>query len=271
MAESDRAHLGGESEVVQSSSQIGDLDRFFDLALDMLCIASGDGYFKRLNPAFHETLGWTLEEMLTTPYLDYVHPDDIESTKAEVVRQMEAGERVLHFENRYRHRDGSYRILAWRSVPQPGGLMYAVARDVTEVRRQERELLEKNLDLEQFTRAVAHDLRSPLRAIGSYAQILIDDVGKDLTVQARADLGRIVANADKMAKTFDGLLRFSRAGIQELDKRAVQVQNLVEEIVRDQSQSESGNRVDFRIGPMAPAIADPQLLHIVLTNLIPTP
>ena len=112
-------------------------DRFFTLSLDMLCIANADGYFERISPAFTRTLGWSAEEILARPYLDLVHPDDRAATLRAVERQIAGGEEVLHFENRYQHKDGSWRVLDWRSAPHPDGLMYAVARDVTERKQGE--------------------------------------------------------------------------------------------------------------------------------------
>ncbi len=115
-------------------------DRFFNLSLDLLCISSGDGYFKRVSPAVTDILGWTVPEFLAQPYIDLVHPDDQAATLREVERQVVRGEKVLQFENRYRHKDGSWRILSWRSVPQPDGLMYAIARDVTQRKAAEAAL-----------------------------------------------------------------------------------------------------------------------------------
>ncbi len=112
-------------------------DRFFSLSLDLLCISSGDGYFKRVSPAVTDILGWTMEEFLARPYLEQIHPDDRAASLREVERQLTGGQRVLQFENRFRHKDGSWRTLSWRSVPQPGGLMYAIARDVTDAKRNE--------------------------------------------------------------------------------------------------------------------------------------
>jgi PAS domain S-box-containing protein len=117
-----------------------DRDRFFSLSIDLLCVSHADGYFKRLNPAFRETLGWDLEEMLTRPYIEFVHPDDIEATWREVERQVKNSEPVLRFQNRYLHKDGTYRWLSWTSVPQPGGFMYGSARDVTELRHAQEAL-----------------------------------------------------------------------------------------------------------------------------------
>lgn len=112
-------------------------DRFFELSLDVLCVANANGYFQRINAAFSQTLGWSDAEILARPFIDFVHPDDRAATLREVERQVIASEPVLQFENRYQHKDGSWRVLSWRSVPQPGGLMFATARDVTAAKQAE--------------------------------------------------------------------------------------------------------------------------------------
>jgi PAS domain S-box-containing protein len=140
-----------------------ELERFFSLSLDFLCIASADGYFKRVSPAVTDILGWSVKEFLSRPFMEFVHPDDHAATTREVERQVVAGEKVLHFENRYRHKDGSWRVLAWRSMPQPDGLMYATARDVTELRDAERMLedkvRERTDELAQVNESLQHSER----------------------------------------------------------------------------------------------------------------
>ncbi len=109
-----------------------ELDRFFSLSLDMMCVAGFDGYFKRLNPAWQRVLGYTNEELLSRPYLEFVHPDDRTPTATEAGR-LSSGQRVMAFENRYRAKDGRYRWLEWASVPYPDEqVIYAAARDITE-------------------------------------------------------------------------------------------------------------------------------------------
>lgn len=117
-------------------------DTFFHLSVDMLCIADMGGVFKQINKAWEKTLGHTIEELTAVPFLEFVHPDDYEATQKEMKR-LERGEDVLDFRNRYRCRDGTYRWLSWKAHSQPErGLIYAVARDVTEAVRADEELAE---------------------------------------------------------------------------------------------------------------------------------
>ena len=116
-----------------------DLDHFFELSLDMLCIASTDGYFKRLNPAFSQILGWTRTELLERPFWDFIHPDDQADTEAEI-QKLAQGEQTIYFEHRFETRVGDYKWLAWTACPSPDGLLYAAARDVT-AQKETREAL----------------------------------------------------------------------------------------------------------------------------------
>lgn len=118
-----------------------ELDHFFTLSLDLLCIADTDGYFLRLNPEWERTLGYPLAELEGRQYLDFVHPDDLQST-LDAVAQLDQQRELLNFENRYRCKDGSYRWIEWRASPR-GKLIYAAARDIT-VRKQAEQALEES-------------------------------------------------------------------------------------------------------------------------------
>jgi PAS domain S-box-containing protein len=116
-----------------------ELERVFTLSLDLLCIAGFDGYFKRLNPSWERTLGYTEHELLSRPFLELVHPEDRAQTTS-ALDVLGEGQELIEFENRYVCRDGSVRWFEWTSRPVPEqGLIYAVARDVTDRKRGEAE------------------------------------------------------------------------------------------------------------------------------------
>ncbi len=114
-------------------------DRFFNLSMDMFCIAGFDGYFKQLNPAWEKILGWSAQELLAKPWLEFVHPEDRPSTQVASAVLFQ-GDIIRTFENRYLCQDGSYRWLSWNSISVPEeGKIFAVARDITEQKEAEHE------------------------------------------------------------------------------------------------------------------------------------
>ena len=117
-----------------------ELDELFTLSLDLVCIAGFDGYFKRINPAWEKVLGIPTEELLSRPFLDFVHPDDREATLAEM-KYIGAGHVTFSFENRYRCADGTYIWMLWNATPSVDQKrVFAVARDITLRKRAERRL-----------------------------------------------------------------------------------------------------------------------------------
>jgi PAS domain S-box-containing protein len=132
-----------------------ELDRFFTLSLDMLCIAGFDGYFKRVNPAWGRALGYSQAELLSRPIMDFVHPDDREATSAELKKQAD-GRPVVYFENRYLHKDGTLRWLLWTSTPFcEQQVVYGAGRDITERKAAEETLASYARDLEKTHREMA--------------------------------------------------------------------------------------------------------------------
>ncbi len=124
------------------TDEVEDLSQIFAMAMDMLCIADiNTATFIKVNPAFTEILGYSEEELLNSPFFDFIHPDDIDETLTVVQDQLRKGAKVINFENRYRCKDGSYRWLSWVSHPNvEKGVTYAVARDITEMKQKEKAL-----------------------------------------------------------------------------------------------------------------------------------
>ena len=136
-----RRSVGDLSKSIRERRLIeNEVDQLFDLSLDLFCIAGFDGYFKRVNPSWEQTLGISKEELLSRPYIDFVHPDDREATLGEA-KKIGEGAVTFSFENRFRCADGTYCWLLWNATPRPEQkLIFAVARDITVRKRAERRL-----------------------------------------------------------------------------------------------------------------------------------
>jgi len=114
-------------------------ERFFDLSIDMLCCLDFNGHFKKLSPSWEQTLGYSRAELMSRPFIEFVHPDDRERTLAQNAT-VRGGGQALGFENRYRCKDGSYRWLRWNARPDTSwSVIYSVARDITDSKRAEEE------------------------------------------------------------------------------------------------------------------------------------
>ncbi len=203
----DRIGTGGESRYVgvivdPASNGRGRYwsDEFFDLSLDLLSVATVDGRFIRLNPAWRATLGYPLAELMARPYLSFVHPDDQETTRA-AMDDLAVGDQVTSFENRYRAADGSYRVLEWTAKPVAGrDIIMAAAHDVTRRHHIEAQLRatrdradEASRYKSEFLSRMSHELRTPLNSIIGFSQLLQMD---DLT--------------DEQAENIDAIQRSSR-------------------------------------------------------------
>jgi PAS domain S-box-containing protein len=114
-------------------------ERFFDISIDLLCFLDFSGYFKRLSPSWEATLGFTRAELMSKPFIEFVHPDDRART-LEQNRRVRDGGQARAFENRYLCRDGSFRWLMWNAAPDGDRkVIYSVARDITDRKRADEE------------------------------------------------------------------------------------------------------------------------------------
>lgn len=158
-AEGEMDHVLGVTQDITDRRRLEeDLERFFSTSNDMHCVATLDGYFEKLNAAWERVLGWSREELMERPYLDFVHPDDREVTLG-AAAQLADGDEVVAFENRYRRRDGGYAWMRWNAVADPEReRVYASARDVTQQRERERELRYRTTLLERTVESAQHGI-----------------------------------------------------------------------------------------------------------------
>ncbi len=148
-------------------------DRFFAASIDMLCFLDFSGYFKRINPAWERTLGYTCKELMSRPFIEFVHPDDRERTLKQNA-QVRGGGQAIAFENRYLCKDGSFRWFRWNAAPDSfERVIYSVARDITDSKKaeEEREQLVSEL---QAALAEVKTLREIL-PLCSYCRKIRDD------------------------------------------------------------------------------------------------
>jgi PAS domain S-box-containing protein len=166
------------------------LERFFNLSPDILCIAGYDGYLKKVNPALANLLGYSIDELLNIPIINLIHEDDRKLT-SKFRNKLKLKIPLLNFENRYLTKDGKIVWLSWTSISEEeNNLIYAVAKDITHIKKleEERNLLLKNItklnaDLKKFTYMVSHDLRSPVSNVISLFELL--DLSKIMDLETR--------------------------------------------------------------------------------------
>ncbi len=209
-------------------------DQLFALSADLIGVASFDGHFRRVNPSWSSTLGWTSEELTACPSLDFVHPDDLERTIA-AGSTLASGANVSRFQNRYRTKNGEYRWLEWTAVPLLAEkLIYCIGRDVTDAKAAEesKATLEKRLVVADRMASVgtlaagaAHEINNPLAYVTANLDLVVEEIrtlsGGSPSARMK-DLEEMVLEAregaERVRKIVRGLKTFSRA---EEERRGV--------------------------------------------------
>jgi len=266
--------VGLSVDITEHNKAVEELDRFFKATLALLCTADLNGYFTKINPAFEKILGYSKKELLEKPFLDYVHPDDIESTLAEM-KQLEKGSPTLNFNNRYLCKDGSYKWLNWLSVPH-NKVIYASAIDITELKDNEQkmelllhELERSNQDLEQFAYVSSHDLQEPLRKIKNYGELFVAKYGSQLDEGASRYMDIITRAAGRMQTLIDDLLEFSRINTKGKDPEKTDMNNVLANVLDNLEYSIKTNNAQINtIGNLPEIDADESQMAQVFQNLI---
>ena len=269
-----------------------ELDAFFNLSLDLLCVAGFDGYFLRLNPTWTQVLGFAESELRVAPFLDFVHPDDRAETVA-ATSQLMTGARVINFENRYRTRDGSYRWLEWNAAPSVDhGVVYAAARDITDRKRADEALKRSAENLTQLVRELetarqkaeaaaiakgeflanmSHEIRTPMNAIIGMTGLALQTT---LGPRQREYIRTANESAEALLTVLNDILDVSKieAGRLALDLVPFSLRDTVEEAVKLFGPRAHEKRLELvcHILPDVPEslVGDPGRLRQVLVNLV---
>jgi PAS domain S-box-containing protein len=261
--------------------------RFFELSRDLLFTAR-DGYFVDVNPAWEQTLGWTREQLLSRPFVEFLHPDDRDRTAAHAT-SLTGREKADAFQNRCLSVNGDGRWVSWSSRRDDDGLIYARGADITERKQLEAERLaaatqlaaahdqleekaaelhRSNAELEQFAYVASHDLAEPLRSISGFSQFLLADYSDRLDDEGREYLGFITDGAGRMRALIDGLLLYSRVGREKPALEQVAIDGLVDDVLQGLHAAIDESGAIVSRGALPTVRADQRELARVFQNLI---
>ncbi|MGY4520727.1 PAS domain S-box protein [Thermostichus sp. MS-CIW-30] len=263
-------------DITARKSAEAELEQFFSVALDLLCIADAQGYFRRLNRAWETTLGYSLQELQSRPFLEWVHPEDVPATQA-AMQQLIEEEQLDHFVNRYRTQDGSYRFIEWRAS-LAGSLFYAAGRDITLAKLAEEQMKAAKEAAEAASRAkseflatISHEIRTPINAILGMTSLLLDT---SLDPQQQDWVQTIRYGGEVLLNLINDILDFSKIESQKLELEEIpfSLPQLVEELLdlmAAQAQSKDLELVAW-VDPSLPPtlIGDPNRLRQILANLL---
>ncbi len=222
------------------------LDPFFDLSMDYLCVAGYDGYFRKINPAFVNLLGYSEEELFSTMICDFIYEEDRGLT-ASHRKSLINNRPLLDFENRYVCKSGELVWLHWTSIPMPDQqLVYAIAKNVTHKKNLESErvshvahLSEINKQLKQLNYTTSHDLRSPVNNLLYLAEILGDKNNKPEDTEKILDYIKLSAEGLKTSldSYVDALKENEGANVHlgevYFDRILEKVQGSISSLIRD--------------------------------------
>ncbi|MFT4056430.1 MAG: PAS domain S-box protein [Novosphingobium sp.] len=261
-------HTEIEAQKQAEAAFAQDRDRLWTISRDLMLVCDFEGVITAVNPSGERLLGWHEGEMLGQRIASFVHPDDLEATAAEVAK-LASGRRTIAFENRYRTRDGDFRLIAWTAVPDDRRI-HAIGRDITEQRAIE-EALRQSQKMEavgQLTGGIAHDFNNLLQGITGSLDMMHARLAQGRTQDLERWLGGARTSAERAAALTHRLLAFSRR--QPLDPRPVRSNPLIASM-EDMLRRTLGEHIELGFvlaGGLWLTRCDPNQLESAILNLV---
>jgi PAS domain S-box-containing protein len=242
------------------------------------------------NRGAEKVFGYTASEMVGTSIMRLI-PADRQDEEEHILKKIRRGESLERFETHWQTKDGRLINISVTISPIKDATgkvigVSKVARDISDLKAVEKKIRQLNAELEQrvvertkqlqaankelksFSYSVSHDLRSPLRHVMAFVEMLRQDAGPSLSEQSLGHLGMISKSAKQMGDLIDDLLALSHIGQAEMQKKEVELDQLVQEVVGDFQAETKKRNVTWELHPLPAVRADRALLRQALVNLI---
>jgi len=267
-------------ELIIANKEREQVFNFFNLSPDIMVIADPNGAFKAVNPATTELLGYSEEELISKPFIDFVHPDDKLITLDEIGRQIKLGS-SLNFENRYLSKNDGYLLLSWSAYfSKEEGITYATARDITNERMIEIELIEAKEKAEEsdrlksaFLANMSHEIRTPMNGILGFSDLLKTP---NLSGEKQQQYIRVIEKSGaRMLNIINDIISISKieSGVMEVNLEESNINEQIEYIYtffKLEAEAKGITLSFINSLPLKEAIVktDREKLFAILTNLV---
>jgi PAS domain S-box-containing protein len=265
---------------------VEELNQFFALSREMMCVSDLDGFVRRANGAWEETLGFRVDEVCGVAWVDFVHPHDGSRAMA-AFQRLQSGTDTVNLELRCRTKAGTYKWLVGSATAVlERGVVFTALRDISQRKDLEEQLRQKNASLQEqnrreseasrmkseFLANMSHELRSPLNGVIGFSELLYDGKLDPLADRPKEFIGRIHASATHLLHPINGVLDLSKveAGRMDFRPEPVIVSTVVEEVVGIMGALAAAKQIQVQLELEGPkdVYTDPGWLKQVLYNYL---